>query len=181
VTQAARFYLSVPSNNVSTWTASWYSSVITETGQKLGWLDWILGRGWDSCRCYHFQPPPPQVSCPCSLYRERKVSHSPASIVAATKLHASRSRKDFIPPLYLAALSQHYSVASLATLRIMSCAHLPGLCCSCCKVVRFCCDLEACNLVTDTIVQRIWMCGLMLRQMDNFVLTHNRYCGTDGH
>jgi hypothetical protein len=43
------------------------------------------------------------------------------------------------------APSHRYSVASFATLRVMSCLHSPGLLCSCCNVVRFCCDLEACN------------------------------------
>jgi hypothetical protein len=50
------------------------------------------------------------------------------------------------PPGYLTALSQEYSVASFATLRVLS------LGCSSCNVVRFCCDLEACNLVMATIM-----------------------------
>jgi hypothetical protein len=54
---------------------------------------------------------------------------------------------------YRAALSNQHSVASFATLRVFSCLHSPGLCCSCCNVVRFCCGLEVCNLVTDTIVR----------------------------
>jgi hypothetical protein len=49
-------------------------------------------------------------------------------------------------------LSQQYSVVSFATLRVMSCLHSSGLRCWCCNVVRFCCDLEAWNLVTATIV-----------------------------
>jgi hypothetical protein len=71
-------------------------------------------------------------------------------IVAATKLHASRPQKDFTPP-YCATLSEQYSMASFTTLQFLSCLHSPGLHCSCCNVVRFCCDLEACNLVTATI------------------------------
>jgi hypothetical protein len=43
-------------------------------------------------------------------------------------------------------------VASFATLRGASCLHSSGLRCSCCNVERFCCDLEACNLVTDAFV-----------------------------
>jgi hypothetical protein len=54
-------------------------------------------------------------------------------------------------PLYCAALSQQYSVVSFATLRVLSCLYSPGLC-SCCNVVRFCCDSEACNLVTAILV-----------------------------
>jgi hypothetical protein len=54
-------------------------------------------------------------------------------------------------PLYRAAPSQQCSVASFATLRFLSCLHSPGLRCSCCNVVRFCCDLESGNLVTATI------------------------------
>jgi hypothetical protein len=51
---------------------------------------------------------------------------------------------------YPLALSQQDSVDSFATMRVLRCLHSPGLRCSCCNVVRFCCDLEACNLVTTT-------------------------------
>jgi hypothetical protein len=76
-----------------------------------------------------------------------------SNIVVGTKLHASRPRKDFTPPppLLRAALSQQFSVASFATLRFLRCLHSPGVCCSFCNVVRFYCDLEACNLLTTTI------------------------------
>jgi hypothetical protein len=80
-------------------------------------------------------------------------------IVAVTKLHASRPRKDFNPPpRYRAALNQQYSVASFATLLILSCLHSPGLRCSYFNVVRFCCDLETCELVTTTIavLRNLW-------------------------
>jgi hypothetical protein len=53
---------------------------------------------------------------------------------------------------YRVALSHHYSVASFATVQVLNCLHSPQLHCSCCNVVRFWCDLEACNLVTATIV-----------------------------
>jgi hypothetical protein len=56
-------------------------------------------------------------------------------------------------PPYRAAVSHKYSVSSFATLRVLSCLHSPGFRCSCCDVVRFFCDLEACNLVTATIVR----------------------------
>jgi hypothetical protein len=68
--------------------------------------------------------------------------HQNACFKAAEGLH----------PPYRAALSQQYSVASFATLQILNCLHSPGICSSCCNDVRFCCDLEACNLVTATIV-----------------------------
>jgi hypothetical protein len=55
-----------------------------------------------------------------------------------------KAREGFHLP-YCTALSQQYSVT---TLRFLSCLHSPGLRCSCCNVVRFLCDLEACNLVT---------------------------------
>jgi hypothetical protein len=75
-------------------------------------------------------------------------------IAAVTKMHASRPRKDFThPPPFRAYLSQQYSVASFAALRVLTCLHSPGLYCSCCNIVRFCCDLEACNLVTATTVE----------------------------
>jgi hypothetical protein len=69
-------------------------------------------------------------------------------IVAVTKLHASRPRKVFTP---LPRGAHQYSVAIFATLRVLRCLHSPGLRCSCCNVVRFCCDLESCNLVRATI------------------------------
>jgi hypothetical protein len=72
------------------------------------------------------------------------------STVAVTKLHASRPRKNFTP-LTARLLSQQYSVASFAALRVLSCLHSPGLRCSCCNVVRCCCDLQSFNLVTATI------------------------------
>jgi hypothetical protein len=40
---------------------------------------------------------------------------------------------------------------SVATLRVLSCFHSPALRCSCCSVVRFCCDPEAHNLMSATI------------------------------
>jgi hypothetical protein len=83
---------------------------------------------------------------------------SPPSIVAVTKLHASRSRKDFTPP-YRAALSQQYSVDSFATLRVLSCVHWPGLRCSCCNVERLCCDLEAYTLMTASTGPRCRILG----------------------
>jgi hypothetical protein len=42
-----------------------------------------------------------------------------------------------------------------STLWVLSCLHSPGLSCPCCNVVRFCCDLETCNLVMVTIVQLV--------------------------
>jgi hypothetical protein len=51
-------------------------------------------------------------------------------------------------PPYRTTLSQQYSVVSFATMLVLGCLHSPGLRCSCCNVVRFCCDLEAYNLVT---------------------------------
>jgi hypothetical protein len=42
-------------------------------------------------------------------------------------------------------------VVSFATLRVLNSLHSPGIRCSCCNGVRFCCDLEACNLVMATI------------------------------
>jgi hypothetical protein len=53
-------------------------------------------------------------------------------------------------PLPRGSKSQ-YTVSSFDTLRVLSCLYSPGLCCSCCNVERFCCDLEACNLVTATL------------------------------
>jgi hypothetical protein len=71
------------------------------------------------------------------------------------------------PQPYRAALDQRYSVASFATLQVLSCLHLPGLCCLCCNLVRVCCDLKACSLVTATTVDEI--CIMYL----NYFRTHN--------
>jgi hypothetical protein len=57
---------------------------------------------------------------------------------------------------YRAALCQPYSVASFATVRVLNCLHSPGLSCSCCNGVRFCCGLEACNLEMVTIPPPEW-------------------------
>jgi hypothetical protein len=51
------------------------------------------------------------------------------------------------PPPPRTVLRQQYSVASFATLRVLSCLHSPGLRCSWYNVVRFCCDFEACSMV----------------------------------
>jgi hypothetical protein len=54
-------------------------------------------------------------------------------------------------PLSARLLSQLYNVASFATVQVMSCLHSPELRCSCRNVVRFCCDLKACNLLRTSI------------------------------
>jgi hypothetical protein len=61
-----------------------------------------------------------------------------------------RPRKDFTPSPYRVARSQQCSAARFASLRILSCLHLPGFRWFCFNVVRFCGDLEAFSLVTDT-------------------------------
>jgi hypothetical protein len=63
---------------------------------------------------------------------------------------------DGLQPTYREALSHQYSVASIATLRVPNYLYSPGLCCSFCNVGRFCCDLEACNLVTATIALKMY-------------------------
>jgi hypothetical protein len=55
------------------------------------------------------------------------------------------------PPPCRSALSRQFSVASFAKLRVLNCLHSPGLHCSSCNIVRFFCDLGACNMVTATI------------------------------
>jgi hypothetical protein len=75
------------------------------------------------------------------------------NVVAATKLRASRPWEYFTPHCRAAA-SQWYCVASFATLLVLSCLHPPGLGCSRCNVARFCCDLEACSLVTTGVAEQ---------------------------
>jgi hypothetical protein len=60
------------------------------------------------------------------------------------------------PPPYCACLSQQYSGASFATVRVLSCLHSPGLRWSCCNGVLLCCGLKACNLVTATVETNKW-------------------------
>jgi hypothetical protein len=91
-------------------------------------------------------------------YIIRIVHYFAGAIIAVTKLHTSRPRKRYTPPPpWRAALSQQYNVASFDTLRVLSCLHSPGLRCSCCNVAWLYCDLEACNLVTATIVRFTWL------------------------
>jgi hypothetical protein len=69
------------------------------------------------------------------------------------------------PPRYCAALSQQYSVASIAKLRVLSCLHSPEHHCSCCNVEQLCSVLEACNLVTTTIVviiMFVYQCSVII-------------------
>jgi hypothetical protein len=75
----------------------------------------------------------------------------------------SKGTEGLCPP-YRAALSQQYSVASFATVRVLSCLHSPGLRCSFCNVEWFFCDLEACNLVTAAIA---WQEKVRCNQMEH--------------
>jgi hypothetical protein len=88
-------------------------------------------------------------------------TNSIITVVAVTKFYASRPLKDFThtPSPYRMAWSHQYSVASFASLCVLNCLLSPGLRCSCCNVVRFCCDLETGNLVTATVT-RLWQYGL---------------------
>jgi hypothetical protein len=72
-----------------------------------------------------------QPCSPLALNRLCLLTTTGVAKAAVTKLHASRPRKDFIPPLpYRAVLNHQCSVASFATLRVLSCLHSPGLRCS---------------------------------------------------
>jgi hypothetical protein len=65
------------------------------------------------------------------------------------------------PLIYRAVLSQQYSVANFATLRVPSYLHSPELHFSCSNVVQFCRDLEACNFVTAVIAS--WAMAHIIR------------------
>jgi hypothetical protein len=67
--------------------------------------------------------------------------------VAIAKLRASRPHKDFTS-FYCAAVSEEYSVATFATLRVLSCFNSLGFSCSCYNRTRCCCVFEACSLMT---------------------------------
>jgi hypothetical protein len=66
--------------------------------------------------------------------------------VAATKLHATRTWKDFTPPPNRAA------VIASTELRVLSCLHSSGLRYSCYNVIQFCWVLEARSLMTAAVV-----------------------------
>jgi hypothetical protein len=85
-----------------------------------------------------------KIICGDTLYYSFCSRHQISWLKATEGLH----------PPYHAALSQHCTVASFATLQVASCIHSLVLHCSCCNVVRLCCDLEARNLVTPTIVAK---------------------------
>jgi hypothetical protein len=89
------------------------------------------------------------VSCLSFVNRQKKTA-----VATVNKLQLQGHGRTSHPPsptLYRVAPSQKYSVASFVMLRVLSCHHPPGLRCSWCNVVRFCCDLQACNLVTAAI------------------------------
>jgi hypothetical protein len=83
----------------------------------------------------------------------------------------SKATEGLPPPIYLTALSRHYSVASFATLQVLSCIHSPGLRCSCCNVVRFCCDHEARNFMTATVVTYVFIYYLFSDDVNNLDYT----------
>jgi hypothetical protein len=87
--------------------------------------------------------------------------HGCSPVEAATKLHASRPQKDSSP--FRAALSQQESVASFATVRVLSCLHPPLF--SCCNTVIFCCDLEARNLVVTITVRKSGISKAVLQKV----------------
>jgi hypothetical protein len=77
--------------------------------------------------------------------------HSETSIISSRHLIAYFKASEGLHPPYSTTRSHQHSVASFATLRVLNCLHSPGLCCSCCNIVRFCCGLDACSLLTATI------------------------------
>jgi hypothetical protein len=77
-------------------------------------------------------------------------------------------------PPYRAALSQQYSVASFATMQVLNCLRSPGLHCSCCNVVRFFHDLEACNSVKPGTVLCVCVCFRILSPVQCQVYWHLR-------
>lgn len=90
------------------------------------------------------------INC-CEVCRDAHEDKS-CPIVAVTKLHALRPRKEFnslslshFSP-FSVALSQYSSVSSFATLRVLSCHHQPGLRGSCSNVVLF----------SATLKQAVW-------------------------
>jgi hypothetical protein len=53
---------------------------------------------------------------------------------------------------YRVAPSHQHNAASSATVRVLSRLHSSALRSLCCSVVRFCCDLETCHLLTATTI-----------------------------
>jgi hypothetical protein len=75
----------------------------------------------------------------CAFHCSR---HNIACFKATERLH---------PPTAWPQVTSNTSLlVRFATLLVLSCLHSPGLRCSCCNVVRFCCDLATCRLVTAT-------------------------------
>jgi hypothetical protein len=101
----------------------------------------------------------PQVEEPLPLIFQKDGAPRRCSLAVREFLNKSsrhqiacfKATEGFDPPPYRAALSQKYSVASIATLPVPRCLHSPVLCCSFCNVVLFFCDLEACDFVMATI------------------------------
>jgi hypothetical protein len=100
----------------------------------------------------NYDPPSPQpITSPSDRTIPKCVNVSYSSRHQTSRFKATEGLHPPHPP-YRAALSQQYSVASFATVRVLSCLHSPGLLCLCCNVVRFSCDLQACNLMTSSTV-----------------------------
>jgi hypothetical protein len=78
-------------------------------------------------------------------------NHTIQAVCAYTTKSDQQIRSAWQP--YRAAPSYRYSDASFATLQVLSCLHSPGFSSSCCNSVRFCCDLEECNLFAETIIK----------------------------
>jgi hypothetical protein len=157
------------------------------------WRNWRLTRCWAA----YFPSPVPLPgrntrnsrrrtcwSIDCFMHRHAKqhkyklLQHPTAGIWHAEHYrdysHYSSSHQtacfkatEGLPPSpYRAALNHQYS---FATLRVLSCLHSPVLRCSCYNVVRFCCDREACDLVTATV-----KLSLTTQKWDNYFQGKNR-------
>jgi hypothetical protein len=150
------------------------TGVVAKSNYKTVWIRWTVSRVWklatvgtshiplvEVCVCWRAEfmnqlPGAVHVVNDSSLWdvHSPQIIHNTCSnhrktscFMATEGLHSPSHTTP-----YHMAKSHQYRVASFAALRILSSRYSPGLCCSCCNVVRFSCDLEACNLVTATVV-----------------------------
>jgi hypothetical protein len=121
---------------------------VTSTRFSLAKSSHFMKRCFDQCSL-HF--------CASAQTNVQEFRHSTKHSLSVIHICSSRHQiawfkatKDFTPP-YRAALSQRNSVVSFATPRVLNCLYSPGLRCSCCNGVRFCCDLEAWILVAAAL------------------------------
>jgi hypothetical protein len=103
----------------------------------------VLQRYWDSkCVVFSLCPEFAPNKKALSVYFCHIIKTTETNILSLPSPNYMLQGHGSTSSAYRAALSHQYSTASFATLWVLSCLHSPELRLSCCKVARFCCDIE---------------------------------------